>query len=92
MNTEENVQYEQLTDRKTVTIDINEYTVLVSRSVKFDMLIDGLYGCASLSWDKKALRFDDDETVTLLKAIDSYIYNVNFHRVVGEGENGIDQG
>lgn len=57
------------TNEDRVVITIEEYIDLIRDSQTLESLVQTLLEKAELSWDKKALRFDDSSTCHVLSAL-----------------------
>lgn len=57
------------TNEDRVVITIEEYVDLIRDSQTLESLVQTLLEKAELSWDKKALRFDDSSTCHVLSAL-----------------------
>lgn len=73
-----------------VAIPMDEYAELMECSIKLDILVSVLYDNASLSWDKKYMKFDSSAIDAVLKAI-NYKYNYVINQLK-EAEDETDNG
>ena len=65
-------------DERTVTIDIDEYRNLLVAAHDHDILLDAMYSCSTLSWDKKFLGFSDKDISSILLLLDHETYTAVF--------------
>lgn len=71
----------------TVAVPVDDYARLVENETKLEVLTDVLLETAQLSFNRKALRFDDDTICTLLKTMTGYRYEVRLKDLQRERED-----
>lgn len=67
-----------------IYVDLNEYKLLIQKSVLLDMLTDVVYQNATLSWDKKRINVDDDKVMSIMKLIEPQRYAEELERLIEE--------
>lgn len=74
----------------TITISAEEYKALIATKIQHEMLLNAIYGSASLNWKKNGLKYDEDILNPVLGAMDSesYIYCLSNLKEKEEAEDG----
>lgn len=57
-----------------VVMSLEDYRQLVTKGIKYDMLLAACFEGHELSWDKKQLRIDDDCLGEVLKVMEPEAY------------------
>lgn len=60
----------EMLDSRELTISLVEYKRLLGESIILRKIKENIYDGCSLSWDKKELRFDDNNLNGLLRILD----------------------
>lgn len=64
-----------ITNNEYVAVCMDDYDALIRGDLKLDAIKDVLFRSASLSWDKKSLRFDDVMVCHVLQTLCPTYYN-----------------
>lgn len=54
----------------TITISTEEYKALIATKIQHEMLMNALFGSASLNWKKNGLKYDEDILNPVISAMD----------------------
>jgi len=70
-----------------ITISKTEYDMLSATKLKYDMLLEVVFDCMKLNYDKKRLRVYDNDSSDLgftVKTIEPALYNSMFEKLLKE--------
>ena len=70
-----------------VVMSLEDYRRLVTKGIKYDMLLAACFEKPELSWDKKQLHIEDDCLVEVLKVMDPEAYEEAFLALKSEEED-----
>lgn len=74
----------------TITISAEEYKALIATKIQHEMLMNALFGSASLNWKKDGLKYDEDILNPVISAMDydDYISCLSAMKEKKEAEDG----
>lgn len=70
-----------MTEIKTINITLDEYRELIEAKSRLEMVMTALYTDTELSWNGKAIKFDEDMLNAFLRLIDTDIYISELERL-----------
>lgn len=74
----------------TITISAEEYKALIATKIQHEMLMNALFGSASLNWKKNGLKYDEDILNPVISAMnyDDYMSCLNELKAAEEAIDG----
>ena len=73
-------------ESREVTISLVEYRKLVTDSICLHGILSVVYDGISLSWDKKTIRFSDENINAILRVFDKNNYDLHLEKLKKDEE------